>query len=192
MSSEFEKFINNNREDFDDANPSQKVWKEVEKTLPVTKQNKKFSLIDIYKWSAAAAIFFVVLTSVYFLFIRKNSHEKETIITEAPKSGDINGITPEYAVQLNQVSRSVEIRQKELQSAASAEPELYKQFIEDLSTLDSSYRMLKNQATQTPNRDVIIRAMIQNLQLQAELLGRQLKIFDEYKNTKKLKDEKNI
>jgi hypothetical protein len=67
---------------------------------------------------------------------------------------------------------------------------LYSQFSEDLAALDSSYRVLKTQAVQTPNREVVIRAMLQNLQLQAELLGKQLRILKEFKNTKTGKNEK--
>ena len=188
--SNLEKFIRKNREDFDNSNPSNNVWENVEKTLPVKKQAKQFSIRDIYKWSAAAAIFFILLTSVYFLFIRKYSHEDPTVKTESQtKTDDINGIAPEYAVEFKQVYESVQDRQERLQSFASAHPNLYQQFQEDLNVLDSSYRMLKKQVTQTPNRDVIIKAMIQNLQLQAELLNRQLMIFNEFKNIKKLKNE---
>ena len=42
MSSEFEKFIRKNRSDFDDADPSDKVWKNIERTLPVKKRSKAF------------------------------------------------------------------------------------------------------------------------------------------------------
>ncbi|HKC36493.1 MAG TPA: hypothetical protein VKB95_10540, partial [Chitinophagaceae bacterium] len=59
-------------------------------------------------------------------------------------------------------------------------------------TLDSSYRLLREQATQSMNGDVIIKAMIQNLQLQSELLGRQLMIIHECKTIKTSKNEKNI
>ena len=71
MSSDLEKFIRKNRGDFDDADPSDKVWKNIEQSLPVKKEAKRFTIRDIYKWSAAAAIFFIALTSVYFLFIKK-------------------------------------------------------------------------------------------------------------------------
>ena len=196
MSTEFEKFIRKNRNDFDDAMPSDKVWKEIEKTLPVKKEARRFTLMDIYKWSAAAAIFFIALTSVYFLVIKKYSHE--TLLTKkgaeenSPRPDYLNSISIENAAEFKQASESVEIRQKELRSAIANNPELYKKFQQDLNTLDSSYRLLRDQADQSVNRDVIIKAMIQNLQLQSELLGRQLMILHEFKTTKPLKNEKNI
>ena len=86
MSSDLEKFIRKNRGEFDDADPSNKVWKDIERALPIKKEVKRFTIRDIYKWSAAAAIFFITLTSVYFLFIRKPSNsdrnEIPTVKTE--------------------------------------------------------------------------------------------------------------
>ena len=196
MSTEFEKFIRKNRSDFDDASPSDKVWKGIEKKFPAKKEERRFTLRDIYKWSAAAAIFFVALTSVYFLFIKKDSHEIPTVKTGNPDNPsrfvNFNSIAIEYAAEFKEASQAVETRQKELRTAIANNPELYKKFQQDLNSLDSSYRILREQAAQSVNGDVLIKAMIQNLQLQSELLGRQLMIIHEFKTTKTPKDEKNI
>lgn len=197
MSSPLEKFMNNNRKDFDSENPSAKVWEHIEKKLPVKKNAKVFSIKDIYKWTAAAAILFIALTSAYFLWIRKPEVIDTVVKTEKPADSntvtqnDISTIAPEYAAEAKQFYRIIETKQQELKSITKDQPNLYNQFAMDLSTLDSSYRVLKNQAAITPNRDVIIKAMMQNLQLQAELLSRQLMIINDFKNTKNENDEKN-
>jgi hypothetical protein len=189
--SNLEKFIRQNREDFDNAAPSGKLWANIELSLNRKKQ-KIFSIRDMYKWTAAAAIFFIIVTSVYFLFIRKHTHQDPIAKTETPvKPDEIASIAPEYAAEFKKVYLSVMSRQTELKTAASTEPALYQQFQQDLSVLDSSYLTLKKQAAQSPNQDVIIKAMIQNLQLQAELLNRQLMIFNQFKNTKKTNNEIN-
>jgi hypothetical protein len=51
-----------------------KFGKNIQQSLPLKKEEKHFTIRDIYKWSAAAAIFFIALTSAYFLFIRKASY----------------------------------------------------------------------------------------------------------------------
>jgi len=200
MSNDLEKFIRKNRNDFDDANPSGDVWKNIERSLPVKENAKRFTLRDIYKWTAAAAIFFVAITSVYFLFIRKQtgidrSGEQPTV-KESPANPShldyLNNVGVEYAAEFKEATEQVQNKQKELKSAVENDPVLYKKFQEDLNTLDSSYRMLREQATQSVNGDVIIKAMIQNLQLQSELLGRQLMIIKDFKTTKTSKNEKNI
>ncbi len=200
MSSDLEKFIRKNRGDFDEADPSDKVWKNIERSLPVQKEAKRFTIRDIYKWSAAAAIFFIALTSVYFLFIRKlttsDKDEIPTVKTDQPTNpsrlDNFNSISIEYAAEFKEAEQVVEVRQKELRAAIANHPELYRKFQQDLNTLDSSYRLLREQASQSINGDVIIKAMIQNLQLQSELLGRQLMIIHEFKTTKTSTNEKNI
>jgi hypothetical protein len=200
MSSDLEKFIRKNRGDFDGADPSNKVWKDIERSLPVKKEAKHFTIRDIYKWSAAAAIFFIALTSVYFLFIRKLPNSDPNVIptvkTEQPANpsrlDNFNSISIEYATQFKEAEQAVEDRQKQLRAAIANDPALYRKFQQDLTTLDSSYRLLREQASQSINGDVIIKAMIQNLQLQSELLSRQLMIIHEYKTTKTSTNEKNI
>ena len=200
MSSDLEKFIRKNRGEFDDADPSNKVWKDIERSLPIKKEAKRFTIRDIYKWSAAAAIFFIALTSVYFLFIRKlpgsDGVEIPTVKTDQQTNpsrlDNFNSISIEYATQFKQAEQAVEDRQKQLRTAIANDPALYHKFQQDLVTLDSSYRLLREQASQSINGDVIIKAMIQNLQLQSELLGRQLMIIHEYKTTKTSTNEKNI
>lgn len=194
MNNDLEKFIRKNRNDFDDAKPSADVWKNIDRSLPAKKPAKQFTITDIYKWSAAAAIFFIALTSVYFLFIKKNSPaEPATVRIESEKPGIDNMIISlQYAAEFKEASEAVKNRQEELRSAIANDPELYKKFQADLVALDSSYRVLRDQAGHTVNPDVIIKAMIENLRLQSELLGRQLMIIQEIKTTKTSNNEKNI
>lgn len=192
MSSNLEKFVNRHRTEFDAEHPSEETWKRIEATIPAKKEGKHFSIRDIYKWTVAAAILCIVLTSVYFLYIRQQ--QKETAATEqqGTQPDHLSGIDPEYTAEVTQAFRAIHTRQEELKDATAGQPELYKQFSDDLRVLDSSYRMLQTQAVQSPNRDVIMKAMIQNLQLQAELLYRQLMISHEIKNNKTQKNEKII
>ena len=203
MNNNFERFIQQNRKDFDTEQPSENVWDRIEQTIPAKKEAKRFSMNDIIKWSAAAAVLFIALTSVYFLYIKKYSHETLTAETgsenrpDSVKPEELDGIAPEYAVQFKRFNETIETQQEELRKATSGQPSLYKQFEEDLKILDSSFIALRNQAEHTPNRDVLIKAMIQNLQLQAELLGRQLLIMKDIKGNKNTqnqnqKDEKTI
>ena len=195
MSKELKNFIDENRRAFDDDLPSSTAWQQIERSIGVNKPVKQFSVRDIYKWTTAAAIFFITATCFYFLVIRKNDNGIAKTETPAVKNGsnstDISRMAPEYAAEAKRIYQSIENQQQQLKAIAKEQPELYSQFSEDLAVLDSSYRILKTQAVQTPNREVIIRAMLQNLQLQAELLGKQLGILNEFKNSKTEKNEKN-
>lgn len=177
MNNKLEQFINDNRSAFNDERPSKNVWDEIEATLPQPQKAKVVALGQVYKLMAAAALVCIVLTSVYFIYIK----EKNTQSSIANQPQQQNQLAPEYASQLNKEFNVIQTRQQELKEATAANPELYKAFLSDLQVLDSTYQMLQKQAGSTPNRDVIIKAMLQNLKLQSELLYRQLMISNELK-----------
>ena len=185
MSSNLEKFVNRNRSEFDTEHPNDAVWSKIEKTLPLKKQAKVFSLRDIYKFSAAAAVLCIVLTSVYFLYVRQQNNDQAIRADTKTNSSQLKGIAPEYIAEAKQVFNAIETRQEQLKEATADNPQLYQQFLDDLKLLDSTYNMLQKQAAVTPNKDVIMKAMLQNLQLQAELLYRQLVISNDIKKQTK-------
>lgn len=193
----FERFIGDNRSEFDNEIPGKQVWEQLESRLPMQKQVRRFTRNELIRWTAVAALLVAILTSIYFLYI-KNSHEQQPVSGDQLSNNPVKGleetgsINPEYAVLFQQVSASVQNRQELLKAAATGLPELYQQFEKDLAVLDSSFRSLRNQAGQTPNRDVLIKAMIQNLQLQSELLERQLQVIQEFKQPQKTNNEKTI
>lgn len=189
MSKRIEKFIEQNRHLMDTENVPDTLWQKIK--LPGAAEQKKSAAVwrPLYKWAAAAAVVALVATTTYLL-IEKYSHDisgqgRVVAQTDTLPPGDIKQLAPEYAPQAQDIYNSIAVNKKELENIASTDPELYRQFAGDMATLDSSYRVLKSQATASPNHDVIIKAMIQNLQLQAELLSRQLMIINQYKNSKK-------
>lgn len=189
MSKRIEKFIEQNRHLLDTENVPDAVWEKIK--LPVAeKQSAKLVLWKpMYKWAAAAVITgLMALTS--YLLIQKYSHDIPPETAGMQKydtlpQPDINNIPNEYGEEAAAIYKSITVKQEELKTIAGTDPELYRQFAGDLATLDSSYRVLQSQAAASPNHDVIIKAMIQNLQLQAELLSRQLLIINQFKNSKK-------
>lgn len=87
-------------------------------------------------------------------------------------------------------AKLVEIKQKELKTIERDEPLLYKQFSMDVNKLDSAYHGLQEQLTRNPNREQILEAMLQNLQLQMGLLNHQLDIIKQINHSKKSAYEK--
>ncbi len=198
MSKRVEKFIEQHRHLMDTENAPEAVWAKIKLPEAEKKSAKVIIWKPVYKWAAAAAVLLIVGLTGYII-VQKYSHE--TInpgdIAAAEKHsdtlppGEIKNLAPEYAPQAEEIYNSIAVKQEELKSIENTDPQLYKQFAGDLATLDSSYRVLKSQAAASPNHDVIIKAMIQNLQLQAELLSRQLLIINQYKNSKKESHETN-
>ena len=82
-------------------------------------------------------------------------------------------------------AKLVEIKHKELKTIEKDEPLLYRQFSSDVNRLDSVYRSLQVQLPKNPNREQLLEAMLQNLQLQMGLLNHQLDIIKQINHSKK-------
>ncbi len=185
MSNKLKKFIWDNRAAFDDEVPSEKVWQHVESAFTPTKK-KKYILTPLYKWSMAAAAVLVVSLGIYF-FMNRN---KNTVTEYAGNTIVPDMITTADAPEVGQFAKMIALKQEELRSLAKDQPELYQQFTQDINQLDSSYNILRNQLSATPNRELLLEAMIQNLQLQLNVLNQQLNIIHQIKQ-KKYSHEKN-
>ncbi len=184
MNDHLEKFIEDNREEFDDAVPSAKVWEQVETAITL-KKKKPLLLTPIFKWSIAASLLLMTGTGIYFLVNKSRPVERGIPTTE------IKTEIPDAPPEMNQFALLIAMKQEELKTLGKEQPELYQQFATDINQLDSSYKALKNQLSVTPNREMLIEAMIQNLQLQLNVLNQQLNIIHQIKQSKKYSYEKN-
>ena len=184
MSNKLKKFIWDKRAAFDDEIPSGKVWENIEASFSVQKK-KKSILTPLYKWSMAAVAMLIIASGVYFI-VNKNAGDAIVVASEP----GINKMAPEYALQMNQFVKMIDTKQQELKTLAKEQPELYQKFTTAINQLDSSYNTLKNQLGSTPNTDMLLEAMIQNLQLQLNVLNQQLNIINQIKESKKYSHEK--
>jgi hypothetical protein len=87
-------------------------------------------------------------------------------------------------------ARLVEIKHNQLKAIEKDEPLLYRQFATDVNKLDSVYHNLQGQLPKNPNREQLLEAMLQNLQLQMQLLNHQLDIIKQINHSKKTEYEK--
>ena len=88
---------------------------------------------------------------------------------------------PGYAKEVVQYTRLIDDKRAELKQMTEGNPALYKEFASDLDRLENSYRSLKADLPQNPNQEVLIQAMIQNLQFQINLLNEQLRVIHRIK-----------
>ncbi len=184
MSKKLSKYIWDNRTAFDNEAPSAKLWENIEASFGPG-QKKRSVIKPLYKWTMAAAAMLVIATGIYFM---QNKTAPETIT--AKNENEINQLAPDYAPQMNQFVKMIDSKQEELKTLAKEQPELYSKFTTAISQLDSSYNNLKNQLSATPNREMLLEAMIQNLQLQLNVLNQQLNIIHQIKQSKKYSHEK--
>lgn len=190
MSKRLENFVDDHRSDFDEELPGLHNWAQIEKkfSAPASSDRKQW-----FRWAVAATILMLLSASVYWALERNARQNQLTVEPAAPTriNSDFGEWPADYASVARNFSDIIQQRQNTLQRLSKTEPELVRQFQQDLSTLDSSYQVLQRQAKQSPASDVILRAMIQNLQLQAELLNKQLMIIENYSNQPNNSHEKN-
>ena len=160
-----EKFVRKNRQAFDDQSPPADIWGRIEATLGGSPR-RSFS----WMWKAAAVLFFVstaiLLTQEYWF----GPPQRENVIAAELKDAE------QYYNSLIQVKRE-ELGQFDLDKG------LIMDFEQDIAELDSMYIVLKDEYT-CNNDELVMDAMIRNLQIRLEVMDRQLRIIQNIKNNK--------
>jgi hypothetical protein len=125
---------------------------------------------------------------------RDSSHDANisNLAANSPdtKANEKNELENSENEEMYHYAKLVEIKHKELKTIEKDEPLLYKQFSMDVNKLDSVYHGLQDQLPKNPNREQILEAMLQNLQLQMGLLNHQLDIIKQINHSKKSAYEK--
>ena len=187
MSKRLEDFIKDNKDEFDEIEPSADLWSKIEKHLPPVvempkkREAKTFSLNFVLR---VAAMIVVVMSIAFGLYLKNQK-----------KGGiDYAAINPQYAKQQMHYASLVETKRTELKAIAKTDPQLYSEFTSEIAQMDSVYKKLNRDLLTSPNQEEVLRAMIRNLQVQTEVLNQQLNVIENYNQMKQEQknDEKNI
>jgi hypothetical protein len=121
--------------------------------------------------------------------VNKNNKVQDV---QSPSGPDTSSIKSDLGdnKEMYYYTKLIELKHEELKTLEKDEPLLYKQFSGDVQRLDSVYHSLKTQLPTNSNREQVIEAMISNLQLQIDLLNKQLDIIKKIKHIKKTEYEK--
>jgi hypothetical protein len=179
MSNRLEKFVQDNREAFDNDEPRAHVWRDLQQDVAESQKDERVFHLSFLRWTAAAAI--LIMIAGMFYYMQRNVGNNQTMATTIPTAVTpdqvLNELDPTYAKQVYHFTQLIELKQNELKQIEKEHPELYKQFVRDINKLDSSYQSLKMELPRNANRELLLEAMIQNLQLQSDLLNQQLLII---------------
>jgi hypothetical protein len=179
-----ERFVRDNRDGFDTFLPQDSLWDRIEQQIPapntgVPRQPSKNAgslRSPLFDWRIAASILLVLCTG--YLFFLNNQYG----VTRDPR---VALSAPGYAKEFNRYNLTIDEKRDEILKLARNNPELYKEFSADLKSLEASYQNLKSDLGNAPNKEALLQAMIQNLQLQVELLNQQLNILQRFNNASK-------
>ncbi len=166
---DLEKYIKENIADFDTEIPSEKVWNAISSKL--NKKQKQF----VWKPYVAAASVMLFLAATWLLADIKLSNK--TINEDEVISAEVQQAQVQF-------SSLIEIKRNELNRYKKDNPALVSDFEHQLVELQTSYHQLLPQLRDEKKRDVVLQAVIENLQMQVDILNQQLEIIKQYKEPK--------
>ena len=180
MEERLESFIRENKRDFDQFEPPAGLWGRIEKELDATKQlqAKKPRVVKLSFLFKIAASLTVIVAAGLFLW-----QYQSTQVT------DLATIDPVLAKQQLHYASVIEIKRSELKRIEKEEPQLYQEFSSEIRKMDESYQRLKNDLPSSPNQEETVKAMIRNLQIQAEVLNQQLNVIKQINDSKKQQND---
>lgn len=178
MKDELEKFVLNNRDSFDDKEPSPMLWDKIEKAIP---EQKTARIIPWFRMAAAASI--LLLVGMVGFFAYQSGVNQGVAMTLAD-------VSPEMAEAENYYEKEIE-NKKAILASLSSEEDVHV----DLKEMEAFMIELKNELKDvSPNeREVVIQAMIENYRTRLEILERVIdRLPENSKPTKSLRHEINI
>ena len=161
MGDQLEKFILDNRQEFDSEEPSGKVWQHIQQQQ--TKSDKWLGL-----WKVAAVI--LLISTVYLIVDKQMSQQAGLPVAMESEFYQVE----QYYTQM--------IAQKKQEIAASGQSNLSREFLVEIERLDQMYAQLKQTYKSQNSSELISDMMIKNLQMRIEILNKQVKILNDLKN----------
>jgi hypothetical protein len=239
MSKNLENFMEQNKDAFNDYEPSAKLWDKLEADLKVNNvllhQKAAVRKINMYKWVAAASVVLLIGGAIFFFtqksveptqpsFVKQHDEQKaieavttidtlknnigatinkeEKFIAKQSLENNVEKQKPsKYIVEDKEMmvfneskthfAKLIAFKGNEIKKLAKNDPEIYKSFSKDIAELNETYKQLNKQLPKTNNKSALINAMIYNLQVQIDLLNKQLIILNKIETIKKKKDYEN-
>ena len=170
MKDQLDDFIRKNRAGFDDKEPPEKVWRNIESSLRFTTSGGWNAVV----WWRAAAIIFMALSA--YLLIPKQATKSQTSELAASEFSDVE----EFYVQ--QISEKVELID------GFQKNEGLNGFTQDFKQLEAMYMILKEEMKSRPSQKVKD-ALVLNLLVRINLLNQQLYKLDQEYGKKEKNDE---
>ena len=179
MKDRVEDFIRENKKEFDQFEPPAGLWEKIEKELDKVQPAKtaKSGFVKISTLFQLAASLAVIVAAGLFLW--QYQYNQVT---------DLADIDPVLAKQQTHYASIIESKRIELKRIEKEEPQLYQEFSAEIRKMDESYQRLKNDLPDSPNQEETVKAMIRNLQIQADVLSQQLNVIKQINESKKEND----
>lgn len=182
MEDKLKDFINEHREEFDSFEPRPDLWQDISKELPQKKTAKVISLTYARMWQYAAAV--VLLIAAVFVIRQYIPTNNGGLVTPQATTATLEKIAPQMAEVESYYTSLINEKKAQMGSFDLKSLGINENPQQDIAVLDSAYTRLKTELLTTPNKEQIMDAMIQNLQLRMEILNQQLKTLEDIRKIK--------
>lgn len=156
MKDRLEEFVKQNRASFDDREPSEKIWGNIENAMAFTPKQTWWNSVVV--WRAAAVVFMITSAALFF---GRSAPVKSSDRTAMKEFNDVE------AFYTKQISEKVEMID-DLQHHEGNEG-----FTQDFQQLEAMYMVLKEEMRTRPSNKVKD-ALVLNLLVRIDLLNQQL------------------
>lgn len=174
MNEKLETFVKENKKAFEGKGPSDELWNRIAIALDKQEKAGKRKKPGFYRWMNVAAL--LILSAGLYVAVR--DHQDGNAVAVA----DVN---PAFAKKEIHLASLIEEKKDSLQIYSEKNPELYQKFTGDIHKLDADYEILKKQLQTSPDRESVVRAMLKNLEIRANILSQQLQIINQVNQYKK-------
>ena len=172
MSNKLEGFVKHNKKEFEIKGPSDTLWSKIEAELDKKKPVKK--TFGMYQWMSIAAML-ILTVGIYFGYQYRKINAEIMV-------ADIN---PGLGKKEIRFTSLIEEKRDSLLIFAETDPVLYQKFTTDMAKLDHDYQALRKQLQTSPNKAVVSKAMMRNLEIQLQMISQQLHIINQVNQYKK-------
>ena len=148
-----EKFVNGNRHEFDQLEPSDRMWEAISGQLNEEHKRK----IRKFSWMKIAAVIVLALAIPTVIYQVKFSEQKQAA-KAVPVDPEVQELIEAEAFYAQEVSGKL----AEIQKCYKVHPELKMEIEGDLNELESMYISLKSDLKENISNKEVIEAMIEN------------------------------
>ena len=178
MKDKLEEFVHDHRDEFDLHHPPD-IWRRVDKQL-----HKKRRTYGVY-YPIAASLLLIVGVSVWLM----RRAAPPPVVT--PTETTAIAISPEIKEAQAYYASIVETKRSELKQFDRDYPDLFRDFNGEMDTLNVAFSQLEIEYKKANGNEAVVQALIQNMQLQVELLNRQMQVIHDIRKHENKKSAKS-
>lgn len=178
MKKDLKTYIRENKAAFDDATPPLDLWQRIaggldeQPRLHVEKRGGRTVWVARILKVAAIALLIGTMGILLYFYGRNDTYV------------EYSRINPDLAAEQQVYAQLVMQKKDSIEYIAVSDPKLYAEFSKVLDQIEANYDMLKQEFSQSPNKELTLEAMIRNLQAQIEILSQQLEILNYINDSK--------